>query len=362
MKFNLVVPALKASGGVIQALVLAEDLLAEGGDVQVTTMWKLAPAQVATRLRVAHLAQWSPRRRLAFLQLPWIVWRAWRAATAGHARATHWVFTHFATFAFVWSVPASRRTFFVQDLEWTFVRNPTIQRLLRWFIVRTLRHGRRVAANDYLRGQLLLLGLAPVHVFPVWADAAFGQVPVVVRDVDVVMVLRRGAHKRFDLYLEALKHLKNLRVAVISTDDDLARKAGLPLDCTLVRPSMAEMAALYSRSRVFLMLSEHEGFGLPPLEAMAAGCVPVCRDSGGVRAYMERSPLLADLVLPLQMPLTQVLERVSRLLGDEDGLQAASVQSQSVFMDGLVSTRLAQRAFARRMSGHADVEGARHGH
>ena len=40
-----------------------------------------------------------------------------------------------------------------------------------------------------------------------------------------------------------------------------------------------ELARLYGRARAFAFLSEYEGFGLPPLEALAAGVPPVLLDT-----------------------------------------------------------------------------------
>ena len=41
----------------------------------------------------------------------------------------------------------------------------------------------------------------------------------------------------------------------------------------------AELTALYGRARAFAFLSEYEGFGLPPLEALSAGVPPVLFDT-----------------------------------------------------------------------------------
>ncbi|MGC9048456.1 MAG: glycosyltransferase, partial [Caldisphaera sp.] len=46
------------------------------------------------------------------------------------------------------------------------------------------------------------------------------------------------------------------------------------------------LARLYSSSDIFLFTSRAEGFGLPPLEAMACGTAVISTDSKGTRDYM----------------------------------------------------------------------------
>ncbi len=52
------------------------------------------------------------------------------------------------------------------------------------------------------------------------------------------------------------------------------------------RPSVKELAHLYSSCDLFVSASWYEGFGLPPLEAMACGAPVVVTDSGGVRDFV----------------------------------------------------------------------------
>jgi glycosyltransferase involved in cell wall biosynthesis len=53
----------------------------------------------------------------------------------------------------------------------------------------------------------------------------------------------------------------------------------------VLNPSNDELASLYKACDLFVSTSWAEGFGLPPLEAMACGVPVVLTDSGGVREY-----------------------------------------------------------------------------
>lgn len=53
----------------------------------------------------------------------------------------------------------------------------------------------------------------------------------------------------------------------------------------ILRPDTPTLARCYGESDLFVSASWHEGFGLPPLEAMACGTPVVLSDSGGARDY-----------------------------------------------------------------------------
>jgi glycosyltransferase involved in cell wall biosynthesis len=172
---------------------------------------------------------------------------------------------------------------------------------------------------------------------PIWADRKFLCADSLSRDIDFVMVLRKGNHKRLDLYLRfiVLASDNGVSVAVITPEDEIAIQVRSKVTEVHLRPNQSMMGALYARSSCFIHLSEHEGFGLPPLEAMGAGCIPLCRDSGGVRAFMLDGPV-ANLLLPLTMPIEEVFARALKVLRDPD-INVLRIDIRRHFLQGLVS-------------------------
>lgn len=59
-------------------------------------------------------------------------------------------------------------------------------------------------------------------------------------------------------------------------------------------PSDDEVNTLYRQARLLLFPSLYEGFGWPPLEAMACGCPVVCSDAGSLSDVVADSALTAD--------------------------------------------------------------------
>ncbi len=76
-----------------------------------------------------------------------------------------------------------------------------------------------------------------------------------------------------------------------------------------------DLAALYARARVFAFLSEYEGFGLTPVEAMAAGVPPVVLDTPIARE------VYGDAATYVTTDRSAVADALSRLL-DDDRLHA----------------------------------------
>jgi glycosyltransferase involved in cell wall biosynthesis len=105
--------------------------------------------------------------------------------------------------------------------------------------------------------------------------------------VTVMFIGSRNPNKGADYVLCALNKLASkceLNVIVVSHDNQY--RPDLLCNCEVVAPmDDIALASFYRRADIFVFASVQEGFGLPPLEAMACGTAVVCTDCGGVREY-----------------------------------------------------------------------------
>jgi len=83
--------------------------------------------------------------------------------------------------------------------------------------------------------------------------------------------------------------------------------------------SETELSNLYLDHHMLLFPSTHEGFGMPPIEGLACGCVPVLyRDVGAAEMYAGDG----QNSIFIEGTLDSVAEKMSRVLDDEDKLQS----------------------------------------
>jgi glycosyltransferase involved in cell wall biosynthesis len=118
-------------------------------------------------------------------------------------------------------------------------------------------------------------------------------------------------HKNHDLLLQALVLLqkeKNLNIPVVFTGFEQANGYPLPeklkeygqlLQCHLLGyVTRDQMTYLYTRARMLAFPSLFEGFGIPLVEAMAAGCPVVAADATSIPEVIGNAGLLFDPASP----------------------------------------------------------------
>ena len=80
-----------------------------------------------------------------------------------------------------------------------------------------------------------------------------------------------------------------------------------------VNPSDQDVRSYYAHASAFVFPSIYEGFGWPPIEAMAMGCPVVCSDGGSLKEVVQD----AALVSPHE-EIETMAEHLMRLLSDEE--------------------------------------------
>ncbi|WP_309895374.1 glycosyltransferase family 4 protein [Archangium sp.] len=186
-----------------------------------------------------------------------------------------------------------------------------------------------LGVSDYNCAELREAGYRDVHTVPLFveperfaetsADKAMlqrlaGSGPV------VLSVSRVAPHKRFEdllaLHAELLRLRPNARLLVVGGYEpgsryfkSLQRTArGLSGVNFLGRLNHAELVAAYRSAHLFVSMSEHEGFGVPLLEAMAAevpvlaygaAAVPETLGGAGIAFDQKRFAFLAELAVDM---------------------------------------------------------------
>jgi glycosyltransferase involved in cell wall biosynthesis len=179
----------------------------------------------------------------------------------------------------------ARYVYLVQDIEYRFFHKKIywpLRAICRW----TYRRGNIISANSYLTSELrkydvqLTLSLGVSCAFFNKANISKGKM------YDIVYFLRGQCHKRIDRFDELLSVFakKNISVLCISQDIELLESYSSKVK-TLSPINEEQLIDAIDNSRILLLTSEHEGFALPPLEAMARGVPSVMFECGGPSTY-----------------------------------------------------------------------------
>lgn len=210
---------------------------------------------------------------------------------------------------------------------------------LKHVLPRALKGGSRViTSSEYSRSKLvehLGVDAERVHVVAPGIDPMFSAAGT---ETDAALVNALGVENRFVLTVGTLQPRKNLEAAIAAfeqlgdeysdvmlvvvgargwRDDSLQlRLSSSPAGdriLALGRVTDAELVALYRASDCLLFTSRYEGFGFPPLEAMASGTAVISTDNTSIGEVIGDAALVID-----PDDIEGIADALDRVLGSLD--------------------------------------------
>jgi glycosyltransferase involved in cell wall biosynthesis len=316
MKILNVIPSLKITGGISEVIRFSNEIQSQDILICMLSLWR-SPTEMESGFNTNYLSKWTPNKINAIFQLPILIFRFEKEWREKYNNDTLVIFNHYSTFLLSFFIKKTKRIYYVQGIEWEFFKNKLLSNIFKLIFIEVYKSGMIITTNKYISQRLTNEGINVNFETSIWANPAFLSTQRLIIIYDYIMVVAKPPLKRLDLYLKFIDlSLKNkMRVAVITTEDSIGERIRKDIDCILIRPTVSEMKNHFSRSKCFIHLSDSEGFGLPPLEAMGAGCIPICRDSGGVTTYMSNSPF-SNNIIPKTMDIDTIFNFSQKIVND----------------------------------------------
>ena len=224
------------------------------------------------------------------------------------------VATWWETAQVVWlaSVNTGVPVYYVQEFEtWFYPDDPVARAAVAASYRLEMDH---IAIAQYQADELEGIGVSATVISSAYDSSKF-YLTGEPRATDTVMAVGRSFfQKNFAMTLAAWRSMATGRPKLLlyGFEPELARDPGIEY---LVKPSDAQINELYNGATIFVQTSRHEGFSLPILEAMAAGCPVITTDSHGNRDFCEDG---VNCVMVEQDDVAGLAAALDRLLGDSD--------------------------------------------
>lgn len=108
-------------------------------------------------------------------------------------------------------------------------------------------------------------------------------------ELNICIIARKNPMKGFDDFLEAWKQIDfkdKINNVYIVSHENLSKFNLTDKKFKIIKPrSDNDISRVMNESHIFISTSWWEGFGLPPLEAMACGSSVIVSDNGGINEY-----------------------------------------------------------------------------
>jgi len=187
----------------------------------------------------------------------------------------------------VWraSLKRGRPVFFVQDIETSYYpgRSPSNERARDRVLAGYREEFRYMTIAEVSAGKLAELGLSAELVPPGIDLDTFRELGVPRREDMLLALGRSNPLKNFPLTVEAWRRLApQPELCLFGVEPELRPEGNSRY---VEAPSDEQVNELLNQATAFVQTSTHEGFCLPPLEAMAAGAPVVCTDANGNRDF-----------------------------------------------------------------------------
>ncbi len=164
--------------------------------------------------------------------------------------------------------------------------------------------------NCKKKSMVVGLGLSNLADFNQVIPRAVNQTPF-----KVMTITDKRPRKGLTDFLSAMdrvgRKISGLQLIIVSKEP-LEVDSSLPYRL-FINPPRSRLIKLLHEASLFVSASWKEGFGLPPLEAMASGTPVVLTDSGGVRDYAQNE--VNCLLVPPKSPV-KLAEAIIQLLND----------------------------------------------
>lgn len=140
--------------------------------------------------------------------------------------------------------------------------------------------------TSYNQDELEAVGLRDMMIIPVGYDGSvYHEDKKVPRATDTMLAVGRSFfQKNFEFTKQAWLSLGDKRPALtlFGSEPDILHDERVQYH---VKPTNEEVNTLYNTATLMVQTSRHEGFCLPAIEAMAAGCPLICTDMHGNRDF-----------------------------------------------------------------------------